>query len=58
METAVACVLSAGRLLLVNDPVMFHKVRPVSAGAIVAGLLAVTTTNYNMPGFHIWICDV
>ena len=57
METAVACVLSAGRLLLVNDPVMFHKVRPVSAGAIVAGLLAVNT-NYNMPGFHIWICDV
>ena len=41
MECAALCALSAGRLLLFVNPVVFHKIQPTSAWAIIVGILAV-----------------
>lgn len=41
MEFAALCALSAGRLLLFVNPVVFHKIQPTSAWAIIVGILAV-----------------
>ena len=37
----VILTLSCGRLLLVTNPVVFHKIQPSSCGAIFAGVLAI-----------------
>ena len=41
MECVALCALSAGRLLLFINPVVFHKIQPTSAWAIIVGILAV-----------------
>lgn len=56
MECVALCALSAGRLLLFINPVVFHKIQPTSAWAIIVGILAIVLSALDFV-FGLLLCQ-